>query len=441
MDLRAQKEFVKRLINSWMAPRSRHAPSKSRLFRPSIQRLEDRLAMSAISLVPPPTSAPASLTGTALVSTPSVTALASTTSSITGASCTGEGVTITVQVSGSSPTGTVQVDFYDNTGVNLLATASGTLNGSGIANVTQAIIPEIYFIQARYLGDANNGQSSSAFRAIDFEVDCPDDFGIILLNKTGRSLQVDGNAVIDLGDGKMAVDSSDAKAAFISSNGVVKAGEVDIHGGDFLPGHGLIDSPAVNLGAPVVADPFAALGVPAMGTLRSSSKLSITSGNVTLQPGRYIGGIDIKGTANVTLMPGTYYMDGGGFSISGQANVTDNGSGVMIYNAAKKNSDTISVTGQGVVTLTGLRDGSAFQGLVFYQVRSSTNTIQLDGLGFTNLAGTIYGANALVKVNGQGDKLIRTGQIVAGQMMVTGNGRIRVAAGHANCTCSVTFIE
>src|SRR4029077_2272667 len=80
----------------------------------------------------------------------------------------------------------------------------------------------------------------------------------------------------------------------------------------------------------------------------------ISGGVVLLQPGLYIGGIKISGQAQVTLASGIYYFQGGGFMVSGQATVTDNGQGVLLYNAPAKSTDGISFTGQGDVNLTGL---------------------------------------------------------------------------------------
>lgn len=462
MAFHAWQKLVKRLAEHWTsAPRSPGRRARSHYFKPGIERLEHRLVLSSVSLTSDPTldcgcgsSAPAP----AVVRSPSASSLSSTqfsstTSILVTAGPSADQVTLTASVSGFDPDTTN--DVYPQPGETVAfyldyGLASEQLLGYGMLDSVGNTAPLVvslgvegtHTIKAVYGG--NDYLTASESGNVTVDIVCPSGLGILLLNQTGRALQVDGNGLIDLQEGQLVVNSGDSRAAFISSNGVVKAGSVDIHGGAFLPGHGLIDSPDIEYGAATVADPLAALAVPAMGTLRSSKTLTINSGNVTLLPGLYKGGINITGTANVTLMPGVYYMDGGGFSISGQANVTDNGAGVMIYNAAKKNSDTISIVGQGIVRLTGLTDGSAYQGLVFFQDRNSKNTIQLDGQGIIDLTGSIYGAKALVKVNGNGDKVLRSdmarhisAQIIAGEMMVTGNGKIRVEAGHGGCTVSV----
>jgi hypothetical protein len=92
---------------------------------------------------------------------------------------------------------------------------------------------------------------------------------------------------------------------------------------------------------PIVGKPVAGVnGCPASGvtipsgTAGSPSILSI-QGSVTTKicPGTYYGGIKISGSANVTMLPGVYYIAGGGFLVSGAGSV-DGTAGVMIYNSS-----------------------------------------------------------------------------------------------------------
>src|SRR5206468_2452122 len=111
----------------------------------------------------------------------------------------------------------------------------------------------------------------------------------------------------------------------------------------------------IHTGRPGLEDPLADLPVPDSSTMtkQSNKKVQYTSGDVSLQPGVYKGGINVSGTGSLTLAPGIYYMDGGGFSFAGQGSLF--GEGVMIYNnPGNGNADGISVTGQGSIQLTGM---------------------------------------------------------------------------------------
>lgn len=68
------------------------------------------------------------------------------------------------------------------------------------------------------------------------------------------------------------------------------------------------------------------------GTAGSPSTLTITS-TATLCPGTYYGGVKINTGGSVTMMPGVYYIAGGGFAATGSGSVNGT-AGVMIYNSS-----------------------------------------------------------------------------------------------------------
>lgn len=73
--------------------------------------------------------------------------------------------------------------------------------------------------------------------------------------------------------------------------------------------------------------------ISATGTQGSPSQLTISSGTPTICPGTYYGGLRIKDSARVTMMPGIYIMAGGGLQVINSAGV-DGSAGVMIYNSS-----------------------------------------------------------------------------------------------------------
>jgi hypothetical protein len=193
-----------------------------------------------------------------------------------------------------------------------------------------------------------------------------DKLGLLLLDPTGsQSLKVTGNGDVAVkGDcGAVVVDSNDAtKAAFVTGNGVVTAGDFDVTGGVFTAGNAAVPSPTDHE-APT-PDP--------LGLALPSPLPPAPVGNTAtlLHPGTYVGGLQFSGKSAVTLLPGVYVMEGGGFSVSGQTSVT--GSGVVIINIPGGSSDTISVSGKGVVSLSAPTSGP-FQGVALFQDPASTD--------------------------------------------------------------------
>ncbi len=179
----------------------------------------------------------------------------------------------------------------------------------------------------------------------------------------------------------------------------------------------VVDSTAAN----PTADPLSYIPQPTTTSLttQSSIPLSVSGGLTTLSPGVYNGGISISGSATVTLqsgpMPAVYYMQGGGFSVSENGNVT--GNGVMIYNDASGGS--LSISSSGSVTLSPMTTGAYF-GITLFQARTATAPVSISGNGTTNISGTIYAANAPLSLSSNG--YILGSQYIAS----TGNGSLTV---------------
>jgi phosphodiesterase/alkaline phosphatase D-like protein len=278
-----------------------------------------------------------------------------------------------------------------------------------------------------------------------------DNLGILLLDRNGKgALTASGNADINVtGGGAIVVDSNSNQAAIASGNSVVSAAEIDA-AGTSTSGHAGFVGP-IDTGEPPVAGPFASMSAPPVpSTVRSTSTLNINS-SVTLLPGLYIGGIQISGHANVILAPGLYYLQGGGFTVSGHATVTDNGQGVMIYNAPSNNGDSINIGGQGNVSLSGMTASqlaglgltgsqyAGYQGLAIFQDRNSQAALTVSGDGSLNITGTVYAAGAAVNLSGnsslnlKGDATRKFGShLLVADLTAGGNAGVSVDASDNN---------
>src|SRR5262249_48364675 len=140
---------------------------------------------------------------------------------------------------------------------------------------------------------------------------------------------VNGNGTVDVtGCGAAVVDSNNATAALVSGHGSVTAEDIDVSGGARTTGSGTFSVTVDQETA--TADPLG-LALPSAPSPTFAAVNYSGSAPLTLNPGTYVGGIAISGTGPVTLDPGVYYMQGGGFTVSGRATVT--GSNVLIVNA------------------------------------------------------------------------------------------------------------
>ncbi len=99
------------------------------------------------------------------------------------------------------------------------------------------------------------------------------------------------------------------------------------------------------------------------------------------------------------MSAGTYIIEGGGFSVSGSANVS--GSGVTIYNAGSNCPSTggtygsINWSSTGTFNLSAPSSGT-YAGILIFQSRDNTQTLSINvsGTSSSAITGTIYAASA-----------------------------------------------
>jgi hypothetical protein len=254
--------------------------------------------------------------------------------------------------------------------------------------------------------------------------------GIIVLDPTAQhALDVTGGGSVMVKSGPIIVDSNADDAAVITGGGSVHAPEVDVTGtnpGDRTTGNGtFVTSPTANnifTGQPPTPDPLANLPAPDPSLLPSQSTKALNiNTNTTLQPGVYTGGINIAG-GNITMQPGIYYMDQGGFSMS---NGSVTGSGVMIYNNPVPGSgQKVSITG-GTFNLSAPTSG-VYQGMAIFQARDAGQVpIDITGDGKSQMIGAVYAPSSPVQITGNGDCIIGS-EFVCDILALTGNGSLSV---------------
>jgi hypothetical protein len=227
------------------------------------------------------------------------------------------------------------------------------------------------------------------------------DVGVLLLNPGAQgALTISGQAGMVV-DGKVIVNSNNSKSAVSSGSAGLTCNELDIGGGLNSSGSSYLTAPTIKTGAAPTPDFLS--GVPAPDTsgmtIRSISTYSAASGE-TLQPGIYVGGITISSKPNVTLAPGTYYLQGGGFTMSGGSSSLT-ALEVLIYNGANSAGSVgkVTLSGGGAVTMSPPSSGDC-AGMAIFQDRTSAQPVTLSGGSNWDFKGTVYAAKAPVTVSG-----------------------------------------
>ncbi len=229
----------------------------------------------------------------------------------------------------------------------------------------------------------------------------PMKIGLILLRPTGSDSFLNKGLAFTLVNSPLIVNSSDPAAFDQASFGVILASQYEVTGGYINPGGALMLGP-MRTGVSPTPDPLEFLPVPSTAGVPvvSSSPKTVNSILPTiLQPGIYQGGIHVTGLATVTMLPGVYIMQGGGFKVDGSATVV--GLEVMIYNTTSGSyaAGPISIRALGKVVLAAPLSGT-YQGINFFQDRSLATPLSMTGVGLATITGVIYAAAAPVNLTG-----------------------------------------
>ena len=237
------------------------------------------------------------------------------------------------------------------------------------------------------------------------------------------SLTATGESFVTV-TGASVIVNSDAPDAATSTGGTLTASPFNITGGTSVSGGkgGFIGG--VNYGTEPQPDPLRHIPEPNPNSLpiQRNNKLHLSNGSRTLTPGVYKGGIEVAGQGNLTMQPGIYYMDGGGFSFSGQGNLI--APGVMIFSAPTSSSHKIDISGTGSIYLSPPTSG-LYKGLTLFQDRESANDLSVSGGGEMDITGTFYAAGALMKVSGGGDSKVGS-QYISRFLTIAGNGGLTI---------------
>jgi hypothetical protein len=250
----------------------------------------------------------------------------------------------------------------------------------------------------------------------------------VLDPKAGGALTISGNASINI-PGEVAVDSSSSSAISVNGNASVTAASVQVVGNVKESGNASL-SPAPVTGAAATPDPFATLSGPSTtGLTNYGAKTVSGNSSLTICQGIY-SQITAAGNAKLTMNPGTYIIEGGGLTVTGNASVT--GTDVFIYNAGSNypnsggNFGGITLSGDGTFSLSAPTSGP-YAGILIFQSRQNTRAFSFSGNAASGMAGAIYAPSALVSLSGNAQI---QNSLIVDQLNVSGNVSLtQMAAG------------
>lgn len=130
---------------------------------------------------------------------------------------------------------------------------------------------------------------------------------------------------------------------------------------------------------------------------------------MALVPGRYCGNLKFNANADVTMAPGTYYIDSGDFEANGGAKIrclcpsaTDGVTIVLTSSGSATDIGTVTINGGADIQLNAPSGATAtYKGVLFYQDQNApSGTARFNGGATMILNGAIYFRNQEIQYNG-----------------------------------------
>ncbi|MDX2288734.1 MAG: pilus assembly protein TadG-related protein [Hyphomicrobiaceae bacterium] len=194
------------------------------------------------------------------------------------------------------------------------------------------------------------------------------------------------------GDCAVFSNSRSPSGLAVRSKSVLSAETVCSAGGADVTGQ---VSPAPLTDCPQFSDPLAGRAEPIIGACDYTGK--IVDNDTTLDPGVYCGGLTIRGSARVTLMPGTYVIKDGPLALMKSASME--GDGVSFFLSGE--AAVLNTEAGTSISLSASTSGE-LAGLLFFASRSQSEAVghRILSKNAQTLVGTIYLPNNMLLIDG-----------------------------------------
>lgn len=264
------------------------------------------------------------------------------------------------------------------------------------------------------------------------------EFCVISLAGSGTGVEVQGSARVNLGCGTSA-NSPDGIAVDLSGSSLLNSNPISAVGGiDYANQNVPNGTTMLPYGLPVT-DPLASRG---LGVPSSPANCTTQSGNVrpaqtvTLNPGRFCHGMDLKG--NVTLNPGVYIIDGNSLSINSQAIVRGEGVTFILTGPNPNSIATVSINGGANLELSAPDEtqNPDWAGILFYQDPSGEATHSINGGADLQFEGIIYMPTGDISFSGGSTQAAECLLLIAERVRFTGDSGLG-----NNCDSHIADLE
>jgi Flp pilus assembly protein TadG len=324
-------------------------------------------------------------------------------------------------------TAAAEANYGDSNAAALaIAAQNGATNGTNGYTVTESTVASGYQVIATQAAPTYFMKlfhlNSMAVSAVAVASNAAASGCIYTLDPSGVDIGMTGSGSLSMPDCGIVINSASSNALNLTGSGTISAQSIGIVGNYNKTGSGTI-SPAPVTGIAPAPDPLAYLSAPtySSGSCLSDPHFTGSTSN-TVGPSTAGGtvcynGLTNTGSGSLTLQPGVYVINGS-FSSTGSGSIS--GTGVTIYLAPPNGA--LSLTGSGTLNISAPTDPSnPYNGILFYEDRTDSNSMKITGSGNSNLQGIFYAPDAALTLTGSSGTAINA-DLVVHALSMTGSG-------------------
>ena len=305
--------------------------------------------------------------------------------------------------------------------------ASGTYAGEPEAVEVVLTVPEKTMLSSVVY----NGGVTNVVRAVGL-IEVTGQACVLALNSMAASaLKIWGNTTVQALNCVLGSNSNASSSINIGGSSILTAESLWSAGGILDAGHTTLVKQPISEAWPL-DDPYQNLTVSGMGSCAVNNPPNYNS-TLTLSPGRYCGDVKFGSQANITLQPGTYYIDKGSLTANAGAKIRCNCTGtqgvtfVLTSSGSPSDIGTVTINGGADIQLNAPSDPNAYyKGVLFYQdQQASANLAKFNGGASMVLNGAIYFKRGQIQYNGDHSASAKScTQIIGDTIEFTGNSKI-----------------
>jgi len=207
---------------------------------------------------------------------------------------------------------------------------------------------------------------------------------LIALDPSGKGLELNGDAQLELQACGAQVNSTDDDAFKASDDTVLVSDGLCVSGGADMS-NGADISPAPTEYCPPQTDPMQALVMPDVGPCVEEEK-EYKDKTVTLSAGHvFCNGLKVSGNSRITLEPGLYIVHSGKFELQDDAVLEGDGVTIMLYGEKAE----FDIKDDAALHLTAPTEGP-LKGLAIIQSEGSDKDNKWDSKAVSTITGVVY---------------------------------------------------